>query len=55
MEYYSIKVRASLGKKHISGAERIVLKEKIPEIVYQLLKRQNIKDFDFSNELNIVL
>jgi len=49
MEYYSIKVRASLGEKHISGAERIVLKEKIPEVAYRLLKRQNVKNFDFSN------
>ena len=49
MNLYSIKVRTSLKDKHISGAERIVPKEKIPEVVKSLLERQNHKDFDFSN------
>ena len=46
---YSIKIRTSLKEKHISGAERIVSKEKIPNVVKALLKRQEHKDFDFSN------
>lgn len=46
---YSIKIRTSLEGKHISGAERIVSKEKISNVVETLLKRQKYKDFDFSN------
>ncbi|RUM47225.1 MAG: 6-carboxyhexanoate--CoA ligase [Hydrogenothermus sp.] len=46
---YSIKIRTSLEEKHISGAERIVSKEKIPNIVKALLERQKHKEFDFSN------
>ena len=46
---YSIKVRTSLNEKHISGAERIVSKDKIPEVVKKLLERQQHKEFDFSN------
>ncbi|NPA63150.1 MAG: 6-carboxyhexanoate--CoA ligase [Methanococci archaeon] len=36
---YSIKMRASKNGKHISGAERIVEKEKIEEVVRDLTKR----------------
>jgi len=46
---YSIKVRTSLNDKHISGAERIVKKEQIPQVVKNLLERQNHREFDFSN------
>lgn len=46
---YSIKIRTSLEEKHISGAERTVSKEKIPEVIKALLERQNHKEFDFSN------
>lgn len=46
---YSIKVRTSLEGKHISGAERITTKENIPSVVENLLKRQNRRNFDFSN------
>ncbi|RMA97809.1 6-carboxyhexanoate--CoA ligase [Hydrogenothermus marinus] len=49
MDLYSIKVRASKENKHISGSERIVSKENIPNVVKQLLERQQNKDFDFSN------
>lgn len=46
-EYYSVKMRASLQGKHISGAERIVLKENLPIVISQLSQRP--KDFDFLN------
>ncbi len=49
MSLYSIKVRTSLQGKHVSGAERIVSKEKIPDVVRYLLQRQSAKNFDFSN------
>ncbi len=46
-DYYSIKMRATLEGKHVSGVERIVTKEKIPEVVSQLPLRPN--QFDFMN------
>ncbi len=49
MSLYSIKVRTSLQGNHVSGAERIVSKEKIPDVVRHLLQRQSDKGFDFSN------
>ncbi len=49
MSLYSIKVRTSLQGNHVSGAERIVSKDKIPDVVRHLLQRQSAKDFDFSN------
>ena len=47
MKYYSIKMRASLDDKHISGGERITTEENIQKVVSQLLKRP--KNFDLIN------
>lgn len=48
--YYSIKLRASRDGKHLSGGERIVLKDKIEEAVNQLYRKAEPKDPD---EINI--
>ncbi|WP_049756073.1 MULTISPECIES: 6-carboxyhexanoate--CoA ligase [Persephonella] len=50
MMYYSIKLRASRDGKHLSGGERIVLKDKIEEAVNQLYRKAEPKDPD---EINI--
>lgn len=47
MSYFSIKMRASLSGKHISGSERIVKEEDVRNVIDQLLKRPKI--FDFMN------
>ncbi len=39
MKLYSVKMRSSKGKVHISGAERIVEKEKVPETISALISR----------------
>ncbi|WP_297887493.1 6-carboxyhexanoate--CoA ligase [Sulfurihydrogenibium sp.] len=44
-EYYSIKMRATLEEKHISGAERITTKDKINSVITQLLERPSYYDF----------
>ncbi|MDM7273951.1 6-carboxyhexanoate--CoA ligase [Sulfurihydrogenibium azorense] len=46
-EYYSVKMRSSLQGRHISGAERIVLKEDLPTVISQLSQRP--KEYDFLN------
>lgn len=45
MKYFSLKMRASLEDKHISGAERIVEEENLEKTVLELLNRPNIYDF----------
>ncbi len=38
-ELYSLRMHASVGKKHLCGAERIVSKDGIPETVAEMAKR----------------
>lgn len=44
-EYYSIKMRATLEGKHISGAERITTKENVSSVINLLSSRPKIYDF----------
>lgn len=39
MSRYSVKMRASEGKKHVSGAEKIISREQIDQCVEQLVRR----------------
>ena len=39
MDPVSVRMRASLRGKHVSGAERIVIPERIPEVLRELLNR----------------
>jgi 6-carboxyhexanoate--CoA ligase len=42
-DLYSIRMRASIGKQHVSGAERIVSSEKMDPLVRSLIKRARDK------------
>jgi len=42
---YSIRMRATAGKQHVSGAERIVLPEKVDDVVQSLVARAREKKF----------
>ncbi len=46
-EFYSIKMRATLSGRHISGAERIVSKENVQSVISILSSRPS--DYDFMN------
>jgi Pimeloyl-CoA synthetase len=47
MKFYSVKMRATLNDKHVSGGERITTEESIQKVVSELLARP--KEFDFIN------
>ena len=47
MKFYSVKMRASLNDRHVSGGERITSEESIQKVVSELLARP--KEFDFIN------
>ncbi|SNZ09884.1 6-carboxyhexanoate-CoA ligase [Persephonella hydrogeniphila] len=49
MKLYSIKARASLNGKHISGAERIVPEERVFETIRWIEKKVEKKNFDSLN------
>ena len=49
MKLFSIKLRASKDRKHVSGAERITSYEKIKTVINQLYDRLSHKDFDSIN------
>ena len=49
MKFFSIKLRASLNGKHVSGAERIVLEEKIKQTLSDLYSRVASKEYDDIN------
>ena len=44
--YYSIKLRASKDGKHVSGGERIVLREQIEDTVKELYRKAEIRNPD---------
>ncbi len=45
-EYYSVRMRATLEGKHISGQERIVKKEDLPKVILELHQRPK-REWDF--------
>ena len=49
MKFFSIKLRASLNGKHVSGAERIVPEEKIKQTLSDLYSRVAPKEYDDIN------
>ena len=49
MKLFSIKLRASLNGKHVSGAERIVPEEKIEQTLSDLYSRVALKKYDDIN------
>lgn len=53
MELYSIKMRGSKGDEHISGAEKIVKKENIDNVVKALINRAFTHKKGKSNFINI--
>jgi 6-carboxyhexanoate--CoA ligase len=48
MEYFSVRMRASLKGSHVSGQERIVKKEELPEVIIELHKRPKT-EWDFQS------
>ena len=46
--FYSVRMRASLKGKHISGQERIVKKEDLEKVLIELYRRPK-EDWDFLN------
>jgi len=49
MSHFSIKMRASLENNHISGAERVVEKEKIQDVLKDIYEKISHKQFDNIN------
>ncbi|NPA52533.1 MAG: 6-carboxyhexanoate--CoA ligase [Aquificae bacterium] len=49
MDYFSVKMRASLGQEHTSGHERIVEKSHIEDVIFEFYKRGSRKEFDLLN------
>ena len=45
MRLLSIRMRADLQEKHVSGAERIVREEELEEVIRELIKRPKVYDF----------
>ncbi|WP_457642942.1 6-carboxyhexanoate--CoA ligase [Persephonella sp.] len=49
MKLFSIKLRASMQSRHVSGAERVVPEEKLQKTINTLFERLKNKTYDFLN------